>query len=194
MRRSIWAQALVCGSTALTERRKPTGRSRARSYSSNASNGLDRITPPKSQNTAVMSDVTITARVEITEGGAPLPEDCGGGVDVVCVEREVGEHLRVELSGGGFDGLATARRDLGEHAAPSVGFGLRCTSPAASSRSTALVTLAGWTCRRSPILPSGSAPRAGEAQQHEHLEAGKGETERAQQLVDRLRAAPAGRA
>ena len=38
--------------------------------------------------------------------------------------------------------------------------GTRFMRLCSSSRSTALVTLVGWTCRRAPILLSGSAPRA----------------------------------
>ena len=57
------------------------------------------------------------------------------------------------------------------------------TRPSASSRSTALVTLAALTCRRSPILPRGSAPSSGERQQHQDLVAGEREPERPQDGV-----------
>ena len=46
-----------------------------------------------------------------------------------------------------------------------------------------LVTLVRWTCRRSPILPSGSEPRRREVEQHQRLVAGEGEVERLEQLV-----------
>ena len=41
----------------------------------------------------------------------------------------------------------------------SVGWATRRTSRSCSRRSTALVTLVGWTIRRSPILLIGSDPR-----------------------------------
>jgi hypothetical protein len=52
--RSRRAHALVCGSVALTDRMKSSGRPCSRSYRLKASNGLDRMTPPKSQSTAEM--------------------------------------------------------------------------------------------------------------------------------------------
>ena len=63
---------------------------------------------------------------------------------------------------------------------PSSGFDRRVTRPSASRRSTALVTLAALTCRRSPILPRGRAPLARERQQHEDLVAGERQPERTQ--------------
>jgi len=62
------AQALVCGSTALTDRMKSTGKPFARSYSLNASNGLLRMTPPKSQNTALMSLIRPHRTVHLVPG------------------------------------------------------------------------------------------------------------------------------
>ena len=50
--RSSRAHAFVSGLVALTERMKSAGRPCSASYRLNASNGLDRMTPPKSQSTA----------------------------------------------------------------------------------------------------------------------------------------------
>ena len=93
---------------------------------------------------------------------------------------DVGEDLLVDGPGR----LQRDRRPDGVKAArvtrPSSGFDRRVTRPSASSRSTALVTLAGLTCRRSPILPSGSASRLENESNIRNLVAGERESERPQ--------------
>ena len=56
---------------------------------------------------------------------------------------------------------------------PSVGCGIRSTSPSASSRRIACVTLVTWTCSRSDALVMGRAPAAAERQQPQQLVARK---------------------
>lgn len=90
--------------------------------------------------------------LEVAGLGAEPAEDVDEGVHVRRTEAGTAEDLGVERLRGG-DGDAPALVREGEHERAAVRLvGVRSTSPAASSRSTALVTEVGWTCRSADAL------------------------------------------
>src|SRR5664279_1412460 len=70
--RSRWAQALSSGSVELTSRMNPTGSPSSRSYRAKASNGLEVITPPKSN---ITERITVPPRGSEPSGQVVPAED-----------------------------------------------------------------------------------------------------------------------